>query len=170
MISSGEYLNFLSIDQWTIIFNLVNTIILYHIMKKFLFKPVNKIINDRKLEIEKNYNIADKTLMDANDLKKHYEDKIKQTNIEAKEIIDEARLSATKQYDKIINEAQRQAGLLIKKANDEIEYKSKKAINDIKVQIADMAILMASQVIKNEVNKDNNKEIIDKFFDEVKTK
>ena len=170
MISSGEYLNFLSIDKWTIIFNLLNTLILYYIIKRLLFKPVNKIINDRKMEIKKDYDMANEKLLNANELKSVYEKKMKDTHKQANEIINSAKASANKQYDIIVKEAKDKADILIKKANDEIELESKKAINNIKAQVVDMSILMASKVIKKEIDKDSHKEIIDKFFDEVKTK
>lgn len=170
MVSPGEYLSFLSIDKWTIIFNLINTLILYKIIKKFLFGPVNKIINERKSEIKKDYDEANKSLEEATYLKKNYENKINQSHQEALEIIDKAKIRATEKYNEIINEARDKAGNLIIKANKQIELESKKAINNIKDEVADIAILMASEVLKKEINQDDHKKIIDKFFDEASKK
>ncbi|MBP0979723.1 MAG: F0F1 ATP synthase subunit B [Oscillospiraceae bacterium] len=166
MVSPGEYLSFLSIDKWTIIFNLINTLILYKIIKKFLFGPVNKIINDRKSEIKQDYDRANKTLEEATDLKKDYENKINNSNQEALEIIDSAKVRATEKYNEIINEARDKASNLINKANKQIELESKKAINNIKDEVADIAVLMAAEVLKKEISLDDHKKIIDKFFDE----
>ena len=85
-MAAGEYLNFLSIDKWTMIFNLVNTLILYLIIKKFLFKPINKMINDRKLEIKEEYDKADQAVEKANQLKSDYYEKLNNANNEINEI------------------------------------------------------------------------------------
>ncbi len=168
MVSAGEYLSFLSVDKWTMIFNLVNTLILYKIIKKFLFKPVNKMINDRKSEIQENYDYSEKIRSEADCLKSSYEVKMKQSNQKAQEIISVAKARANEQSDYILNQAKIKAENLIKTANDEIELESQKAVNNVKDEIADLAILAASKVIKKEINKDDHKKIIDDLFDNIK--
>lgn len=167
MVSSGEYLSFLSIDKWTMIFNLVNTFILYKIIKKFLFKPVNKIINDRKSEIQKNYDDSEKIRLEADVLKKSYETKIQQSNKEAQDIINSAKTMATQQSDEILNQARIKANNLIENANHEIKLESQKAINTVKDEIADLAILTATKLIKKEIKKDEHTEIINNLLDEI---
>lgn len=166
-MSPGEHLSFLSIDKWTIIFNLVNTFILYKIIKKFLFKPVNKMLENRKLEVEENYNNVEVALTEAEQFKNIYESKLKSVDKEAAEIIDTAKIRAYWQYDEIIKNAKEKADSLIKKADQEIKLESKKAVNDIKMQVADVIILATSKIVKKEIEKSNHKKIIDEFFDEV---
>lgn len=168
MVSPGDYLGFLSIDKWTIIFNLINTFILYKIIKKFLFKPVNKIINDRKIEIENSYNEVEKALNEANDLKSKYKIKVENSKKEAMDIIESAKIKAEKQSDYILKNAEEKANKLIEKANQEIKLGSKKALNDIKDDVADIVVLAASKIIEREIYKDGHKEVIDKIFDEAK--
>ncbi len=167
-MSPGEYLSFLSIDKWTIIFNLVNTFILYKIIKRFLFKPVNKMLESRKLEVEESYNNAQTALAEAEQFKNVYESKLKEVNKEAEKIIDVAKTRAYQQSNEIIKVAKATADDLIKKADQEIKLESKKAINNIKNQVVDVIVLATSKVIKKEIPTDKHKEIIDEFFNEVK--
>lgn len=57
----NEYLPFVSIDTWTMIFTWANLLILFLLLKKFLFKPVTKILDERAEEIEIRINRQRKT-------------------------------------------------------------------------------------------------------------
>lgn len=166
-MSPGSYLSFLSIDKWTMIFNLVNTLILYKIIKKFLFQPVNKMINDRKADIEKDYNDANDALSKADDLKRSYEIKLNQSDEEAKAIINNAKNRADFKYQEIVSEAKNQADNIMKRADEEIKLASQKAIDNIKNEVADMVVLTASKVINKELDKQGHEQLIESFLEEV---
>ena len=170
MIPAGEYLEFLSIDKWTIIFNLINTFILYKILKKFLFVPVNKMIKSRKEEIGKEYKNAQLARVKANELKNRYEDKIKNVDNEVSEIIKAAKLRAEQQSNGILERARHERDILIKRTQQEMEVKYNKATIDLKNKMADIVVLAAAEIINKEVNKDQNIDIIDNIFDEVVAK
>lgn len=166
-MSPGSYLSFLSIDKWTMIFNLVNTLILYKIIKKFLFQPVNKMINDRKADIEKDYNDANDALSKADDLKRSCEIKLNQSDEEAKAIINNAKNRANFKYQEIVSEAKNQADNIMKRADEEIKLASQKAIDNIKNEVADMVVLTASKVINKELDKQGHEQLIESFLEEV---
>ena len=63
---------FFSIEPSTIIGVLCNTLILFLIFKKFLFGPVNKIIEERKAQVSKTYDEADQALKKAKDMESEY--------------------------------------------------------------------------------------------------
>ena len=60
-----ESLEFLSINIWQTLVAIANLIILYFIVKRFLFKPVNNILDKRAEEVDKIYNDAEVTLTEA---------------------------------------------------------------------------------------------------------
>lgn len=169
MVSPGSYLSFLSIDKWTMIFNLINTLILYKIIKKFFFQPVNKMINERKADIEKDYNNANDALNKADDLKRSYEIKISQSDEEARTIINNAKDRADFRYQEIVSEAKNQADSIMKRADEEIKLASQKAINNIKNEVAEMVVLTASKVINKELDQQGHEQLIESFLEEVKT-
>ena len=149
------------------IFNLINTLILYKIIKKFLFQPVNKMINDRKADIEKDYNDANDALSKADDLKRSYEIKLNQSDEEAKAIINNAKNRADFKYQEIVSEAKNQADNIMKRADEEIKLASQKAIDNIKNEVADMVVLTASKVINKELDKQGHEQLIESFLEEV---
>ena len=59
-----------------LVFTIINLLVLYFLMKKFLFKPVNNIIAQREEAIKKQFDEADEAQKKADDLKKQYEDSL----------------------------------------------------------------------------------------------
>ena len=83
----------LSIDPWNILWTVVNLLVLYLVFKKFLFKPVMKVINAREDMIKQQFDGAKKSQEEADALKASYDEKIESAKIEADEIIVNARNS-----------------------------------------------------------------------------
>ena len=114
-------LDFLTIDIGSIIFNLANTLILFLVIKHFLFKPVNDIIEQRKHDVEETYSLADEALENARQSEKKYNDLIGNAREESAKIIKNASETANRRSEEIISEAKSNADMIIKKANSEIE-------------------------------------------------
>ena len=81
---------FISLNIWTSIFTLCNLLIVFFVMKKFLFKPVKKMIDDRQKEIDDQYADAEKSKTDAAELKSQYETRLAEANAEKEAILKEA--------------------------------------------------------------------------------
>ena len=82
----NEYLPFVSIDTWTMILR-GQTAHIVSALKKFLFKPVMKILDERAEEIENSYKQAEETNDKALSLKSEYEEKLLSAKNEADGII-----------------------------------------------------------------------------------
>ena len=78
---------FFSIEPSTIIGVLCNTLILFLIFKKFLFGPVNKIIEERKAQVSKTYDEADRALKKAKDMESEYAQKLEGAKEESAEMV-----------------------------------------------------------------------------------
>ena len=81
----------LSIDPWNILWTVVNLLVLYLVFKKFLFKPVMKVINAREDMIKQQFDDAKKSQEEADALKASYDEKLESAKTEADEIIVNAR-------------------------------------------------------------------------------
>lgn len=153
--------------SWTFVFQIVNTLILYLVLKKFLFVPVTEFIQGRQDEIKSSYDDAEKTNEEAEKLKSEYEGKLDKVEEEKQEILIAAKKKADEQGSEIIKESKEQAAKLKEKAEQEIEIEKKKAINDVKDDISSMVIMAASKVLENEVDESRNKQLVDDFIKEV---
>jgi len=77
-------------DPLSMVLTLVATLILFFVLTKLLYKPVSKMLNDRKERIKQNIDGANNLKQEAAKLKEEYELKITEAKKEAQEIIEEA--------------------------------------------------------------------------------
>ena len=158
---------FLTIDPTTIILTLCNTLILFLVLKHFLFDKVNKVIDDRKNEIAESYKNADEAQRKAENLAAEYDEKIGKAKEEGAEIVRAATLKAQNRSDEIIADARAEAKSIVDNANDEIEREKKIAVNQIKDEITELAISAASAVAEKEIGKEDNERLIESFINSV---
>lgn len=158
---------FVSIGGWNILVTICNTIITFLIVRKFLFGPVRKMLAARASEVQAMYDQAEADRTEAAAMKKDYTDSIANAKAEAAQITQSATRRATVRSEEILAEASRQATDMKKKAEQSIEMERKKAMNEIKDEIADLSILIASKVVEKDINEADHKRMIEDFIDKV---
>ena len=165
--SEPKFLDFVTIDVWTLIFTWGNLLILLLLMKKFLFKPVRKMMLDRENEVKAMYDDAEKSKNDAAELKTEYESKLSLARDDAEEIIKTATRNATLKSEEIIAEAHNTAAGIIERADKQIEAEKRNAENELKDEVASLAVSRAEKVIDKEIDEAKHKELIDTFIGEM---
>lgn len=153
--------------SYELIFQLINTFLVFVILKKLLFKPVLGIIEAREKDIRENLAQGEVAKTEGLSLKKEYEEKIISAKNEGQEIIKQATLRAEQKESEMIANAKNEAQNIREKANKDIEQERQKAMNEIKNDISDIALLAASKVIEKDIDKSKHKDLINNFIKEV---
>ena len=159
-------MSFVSID-WTLIFQWGNLLILYLIIKKFLFAPIQKMIADRENEVKNLFDTAEQAKQDALAMKEEYTQHLENAKDEANEILKNANKKAVLRSEEIIRDAQDKAGAIVAKANVQIEMERKRAFEEVKQDISDIALLAASKVVERELSPEEHQRLISEFIDQV---
>ena len=96
-----------------------------------------------------------------------YSESVAGARDEAQRIVTDARRSAQDQADAILAEARAEAAVLREKAEADIVSEKKKAVNEIKDEISDIAILIAEKVVEKEITPADHEKLIAQFIDRV---
>ena len=161
VLAAGDVTEFLSIDLTTIIATLLNTLILFLVLKHFLFDKVNKVIEDRKNDVKETYRQADEAKENAEKLEAEYTSRLEGAKEESAQIIQTATRKAQQRSDEIISEARTEAKGLVDNASKKI------AVNQIKNEITDIAFSAAAAVVEKDMTGEDNERLIEKFIDNV---
>lgn len=145
----------------------VALLLLYLILRKFLYAPVSKFLSERKEKIQSDIDGAKVLKEEANALKDDYESRISLAKKESQEIIEGARKRGEELKEDIIAEARREAESIVSRARKEITREREMAFQDIKSQAGEIALLIASKVMEEEMGNDKQRKLVDKFIDEV---
>lgn len=157
----GEFLN---INFFTALFTLVNTVVLFLVLKHFLFQPVMKMITDRQQEIDDMYAEAGSAKDTAMALEAEYREKLSVAAETSERIVKEAVLRGQTREEEIIRQANADAAAIMDKAAASIAQEKKKAINDAKDEISGIAIAIAEKVVEREINSTDQQKMVDDFI------
>ena len=151
--------SFVGVNPWTALFTFCNMLITFAVLKKFLFKPVKKMIDDRQQEID-----ADAAKQKAADLEKEYADHLQSIKDERDTMLREATARAQKREEEIVSEAKAEAASIRAAAEADIAQERKKAVNDLKNEIGGMAVEIAGKVVEREIKESDHQALIDEFI------
>ena len=163
----GYFQEFIGVDFWTALFVLLNTLAIYFVAKHFLFVPVKEMIDARQKEIDDMYDAAALAQADAKALQSDYQLKLSAAAETSDRLVKEAMVRAQKREEEIILQANQQASAILEKASADIAQEKKKAINDAKNEISDMALAIAGKVVGRELKDADQNQLIDRFIDEL---
>ena len=127
-----------------LVFTIINLLVLYLLMKKFLFGPVVAVMEKRKAMIEEQFANAAAAEKNANELKSQYEDTLKTANADADNIIQEAKT--------------------IENAEKTVVSQREKTLRGLESQIAGLAIDTAAKVIGEQAGSLDNAKLYDEFL------
>lgn len=135
--------------DYNLIFEMINLLIFYLLMKRFLIGPVMKVIEKRKQLIKDKMDEADKTEKSATELKWQYEIKLANANSERTQIVEDAKAQAKMEYDRIIKDANETAIVIRKEAEEAIEIEHGNAVKNLEKEIAGHAIVASAKIIND---------------------
>lgn len=152
---------------WTFVFQIVNTIIMYMILKHLLFKPVTAFMQKRQEGIANQIEEAKQKNLDADNLIAVYNGKIDQAHSEAATIIKDANKAAQDRAHTVMRIANSDAEKLMEKAKHEISREREKAIFELKGEISDMAVLVASKLIDRNIDDKTHTDLVDSAIEQI---
>jgi len=154
----------LRLDVWNLVFTVINLIILFLLMKKFLIGPVTDIIEKRAALIEGQLSNASSVEKTAIELKNQYVDSIKNARVKTDEMLEAARKNAGTEYDRILKEADIKTGKIISNAEETIRIEREKAFREMQSEIAGLAIIAATKVVSNNSGNNINQSLYNDFL------
>ena len=163
----GENLSFIGIDFWTALFTLLNFLAVFFVGKRFLWGPVMKIITDRQEEIDKMYADAESARTSAQALEAEYQVKLAAAAQTSEEMVRAAVVRGQAREDEIIRQANQRAEAILEKADADIRQEKKKALNDAKDEISDLALAIAAKVVDRELKPADHDRLVDQFINEL---
>ena len=155
----------ITLNIWQIVISLCNLTILFLIIKKFLFKPVKKLLAEREAMANAEYDKAKAARADAEKSRSEWDAKLKGADAEAERIVKTASDSAKRNAERIESDAKEQAEHILTSAREGAELEYKRAQDSIRSEIADVSAAIAAKVIGREIDEKTHHDLIGQFID-----
>ena len=162
-----QTLDIISINLWQTVISLINLLLIFLILKKFFYKPVRKVLSERRELLAKQYADAQKAEDEALANKAEWEEKMQSAESEAESILKEATVRADRRGEKIVEEAKEKADIIVRTAQVEAELERKKAREGIKREIVDVSSCLSEKILEREIKTSDHKKLIDSFISEI---
>ena len=144
----------------------VNLLVLYVLMKKFVFGRVTKIIDARQALLEEKKASVAKAQEEADRLKKEYQKSLENANETSVQIVKEAKSRARAEYNKIMSRAAADAEAMKAGAEKAIATEREKQMDELHVQIMDLAVEAAGRIMAEKSSPETDKALYDAFIKE----
>lgn len=157
----------LNIQPGLMIYTLITFGVLLYVLKRYAFGPLQKIIDQRRDAIEASIKTAEETRSEAYRLLAEYRQSIADAKNEAEDIIERARKVGEDQKAEIVGEAKAHAHKEVGSAREQIQRETRKAVQEIKDQVADLTVLAAGKVAGKAITKEDHLRLVDEALAEV---
>ena len=162
-----QNLDVISVNLWQLLVSLVNLVLLFLIVKKFLYKPVKNMLETRQSNIEGQYASADEAKKQALANRDAYEQKLSEAKNEADNIIQSAVSIAKAREKEIVASAKTDAEHIVRQAEEHAALELRKAEGIIKEEIVDVSTRLTEKLLEREINSEDHTKLIDSFIDEI---
>ncbi len=154
----------IEISLVNILATVINILVLFLLVQKFLVKPLSNVIQKREDMINSQFREAKIAETEANNLKAQYESDLKHAREESLSILDKAREDAKSEYNRILGEADVQAKEMMEKARRDMVQEREQALKEAKTEIGDLIALAVDKVAGTKTSAQTDKELIDQFL------
>ena len=161
------YQSLVTVNPVTLIAQICNLFIQLLIVKIFFLDKIKAILDQRREAADKQITEAETAKSEALAIKKTYEQNMLEAKAKADDLLLTAQRTANSRSEEIISQAQQQAAQIKSKAAADIELEKKKAINEAKNEISDLAMAIAGKVVERELKESDQASLIDGFIREL---
>ena len=162
-----QFLDVISVNIWAILASLANLLLLTWIIKRFLFKPVKKMIDARRQTIDEYYAQAQAARDEAEENRLNYEAAMAAAKQTGDQIIADASRTAEYRHNEIVAEAREKASEIRRQAEADALLERKKAEDEMKHEIANVSAQLTGKLLQREINEEDHRGLIDSFLNDL---
>ena len=146
-----------------LIWSIVNFLIFVSLMTALAYKPIIKMLEDRRNTIEGGLARAEAAQREAEELRKQYQSQIGQARTDAQEIVAAANRAAQTAKEQITTEARSEAERLVQRARETIQVEQQQAIAALRQEVATLVVMAAGKVLEQTLNDAEHNELARRF-------
>ena len=163
-----EYTGLIEIN-WSIIMIWITVIVLFLVLKMFFFEKVKNFMETRSNSIQDAFDSAEAVNRRADEKMQNYTKRIANVEAEGREIIRDAKIKADAQAREIIEDANKQATEILNKAERNIEREKQKAMEEMRKEVAALAMMAAERIVEREIQNVGQDEIVDEVINKARS-
>jgi F-type H+-transporting ATPase subunit b len=145
---------------------IINFIVLFVLLRIFLYKPVLKMLDERAKRTKEGMELAEATKKEYEQARVEVQKQIEKGRQEAQAIIAQTMQVGERLKEESRQEATKQAQVIVDRTRAELEAERDKIVENLRREFVDISISAAEKVIKETLNKEKHRKLIEETLQE----
>ena len=138
-----------------------------YILAKLAFPRIGAALDKRQQAIEESIDLAERTKTEADQLLAEYRERLSEARGQADEIVARARKTAEDQQARTLAEGRQKREEMMEQTRREIEAETRRAIDRIRMEVADLTVLATEKVTRKALDGDDQRRLVDEALSEI---
>jgi F-type H+-transporting ATPase subunit b len=150
----------------TLIAQLLIFLVVLGVLYRFAWDPLLRILNERRERIQQGVEATERAKRELEEAERERQVKLEEARREAQAMLDRIAKQGEDLRKELEAKAREQAEGLIAKARAEIQRERAKAVEDLREQVADLAVMAAERIIGESLDAKKHRELIQRTIEE----
>lgn len=146
---------------------IVGFLIAVWILRRFAWKPILGLLDERRHKIRDSYRDIDEKREEALAEKARYEEKLRDIDVEARARIQEAIREGNEAATRIRDQAQEERRKRLERAEEEVASAVQSAREDMRQRTVDLALKAAEKVLREELDEERHRRLVTEYVEQV---
>lgn len=160
----------LGLDPIKLLIQAFNFLVLLWILQRFAYRPLMRMLEERSARIRNDLDEARKLRAEAAQDRETYRDQLSRARDEARAVLEEANTVTARIRAQALADAEAQNAALLQRARDEIGRERDQAIAELRREVADLAIMAATQVVRRNLDGPDQRRLVEEALAEVQVR
>jgi F-type H+-transporting ATPase subunit b len=142
-------------------------VLLFIVIWRYAWPRMNAMLDERRARIQGQLEEAENIRHEAEELRRRYQEQLKDARTTANEIVDQARADAERVREQKIREAEEEAQAVRQRARDDAEAERSRLVQQLRTQVAALSVDLAGRIVHRELDEEQHRTLVDEYIDQL---
>lgn len=162
-----QSLEIISINIWHVLISLCNLLLIFLLLRHFLYRPVKRVLADRQAKLDAQYSAAAEAERTAEEKKQQWDARMALAEQEAEAILRDAAENAAQSARAIVEESRAQSERILEQAKADAALTQEKAQASMRREVMEVSVALSEKMLGREINTEDHHALIDSFITEI---
>jgi F-type H+-transporting ATPase subunit b len=164
-LANGSFL--ITPNVGLMIWTAVVFVISFYILRRWVFPRIGEALDQRTKKIEGEIDAAEHTRAEADKILVEYRERLKEAREQSEEIVQRARQAADTHEHESKERGQEIIAEATKRAERDIEVAGKRALDDLRREVADLTIMATEKVTRKALDSEDQRRLVEEALSEL---
>jgi F-type H+-transporting ATPase subunit b len=154
-------------DPGLFIWTIATFLVLLVLLTMFAWRPLLKALQGRQELITKSLDDAERAKQELTKLQQESAKMMEQARLDADAVFAKTRADADRLREELKAKGKEEADIIIRNAQQQIQLQTRQALQQIRHEVADLSVMIASKLLERNLGKEDNDRLIRETLDQI---